>query len=66
VGKLTSVIGGMLTVADSIDEVDSIRADGSPNLFEQVWAPSTLGFTCAYSPRGTACSPGSVRAGDGA
>ncbi|MFZ2177214.1 MAG: IS1380 family transposase [Rhodococcus sp. (in: high G+C Gram-positive bacteria)] len=44
VGKLTSIIGGMLTGADSIDDVDTIRAGGTPILFDQVYAPSTLGI----------------------
>ncbi|RYE38885.1 MAG: IS1380 family transposase, partial [Hyphomicrobiales bacterium] len=43
-GKLTSIIGGMLTGADSIDDVDTIRAGGTPILFDQVYAPSTLGI----------------------
>jgi hypothetical protein len=44
VGKLTSIIGGMLTGADSIDDVDMIRAGGTPVLFGGVYAPSTLGI----------------------
>lgn len=44
VGKLTSIIGGMLTGADSIDDVDMIRAGGTPILFDGVYAPSTLGI----------------------
>jgi hypothetical protein len=43
-GKLTSIIGGMLTGADSIDDVDMIRAGGTPILFAGVYAPSTLGI----------------------
>lgn len=31
-GKLTSIIGGMLTGADSVDDVDTIRAGGTPLL----------------------------------
>ena len=38
-GKLTSIIGGMLTGADSIDDVDTIRAGGTPILFDQADAP---------------------------
>ena len=39
-GKLTSIIGGMLTGADSIDDVDMIRVGGTPILFDQVYARS--------------------------
>jgi hypothetical protein len=42
--KLTSIIGGMLTGADSIDDIDIIRAGGTPILFDHVYAPSTLGI----------------------
>jgi hypothetical protein len=44
VGKLTSIIGAMLTGADSIDDVDMVRAGGTPILFGGVYAPSTLGI----------------------
>src|SRR3546814_5631956 len=41
--KATSVIAGMLTGADSIDDLDVLRHGGMPPLFAGVRAPSTLG-----------------------
>ena len=41
-GKLTSIIAGMAAGADSIDDLDVIRAGGMPRLFAQVYAPATL------------------------
>ena len=41
--KATSVIGGMLAGADSIDDLDLLRHGGMPRLFAGVRAPSTLG-----------------------
>lgn len=41
--KTTSVIGGMLAGADSIDDLDLLRHGGMPRLFGGVRAPSTLG-----------------------
>jgi hypothetical protein len=42
-GKLTSIIAGMAAGADSIDDLDVIRAGGMPALFGGVYACSTLG-----------------------
>jgi hypothetical protein len=41
--KVTSVVGGMLAGADSIDDLDLLRHGGMPRLFTGVRAPSTLG-----------------------
>ena len=41
--KATSVVGGMLAGADSIDDLDLLRAGGMARLFDGVRAPSTLG-----------------------
>ena len=41
--KATSVVGGMLAGADSIDDLDLLRHGGMPRLFTAVRAPSTLG-----------------------
>src|SRR4249919_504597 len=41
--KLLSVIAGMCSGADSIDDLDMLRAGGMPILFDGVYAPSTLG-----------------------
>jgi Transposase DDE domain group 1 len=43
VPKLMGVIAGMCTGADSIDDLDMLRAGGTPILFDGVYAPSTLG-----------------------
>ncbi len=42
-GKLTSIIAGMAAGADSIDDLDVIRAGGMPQLFGGVYACATLG-----------------------
>jgi hypothetical protein len=42
-GKLTSIIAGMAAGADSIDDLDVIRAGGMARLFAGVYAPATLG-----------------------
>ena len=39
VGKLTTTIGGMICGADSIDDVDVLRAGGTPRVFDEVYAP---------------------------
>ena len=41
--KLMDVIAGMCAGADSIDDLDVLRAGGMPILFDGVYAPSTLG-----------------------
>ena len=41
--KLLAVIAGMCAGADSIDDLDVLRAGGMPILFDGVYAPSTLG-----------------------
>jgi hypothetical protein len=41
--KLLGVIAGMCAGADSIDDLDVLRAGGMPTLFDGVYAPSTLG-----------------------
>jgi hypothetical protein len=43
VPKLVGVLAGMCTGADSIDDLDMLRAGGIPILFDDVYAPSTLG-----------------------
>ena len=42
-GKLSSIIAGMAAGADSIDDLQVIRSGGMQRLFEQVYAPATLG-----------------------
>jgi hypothetical protein len=42
-GKITSIIAGMVTGADCIDDLDVVRHGGMPTLFGGVYAPSTLG-----------------------
>ena len=43
-GKLTSIIAGMMCGADSIDDANVLRAGGTPRVFDEVYAPSTLGI----------------------
>ena len=43
-GKLTSIIAAMVCGADSIDDVNVLRAGGTPRVFDEVYAPSTLGI----------------------
>ncbi len=42
-GKVATIVAGMLTGADSIDDLDAVRHGGMPLLFGGVYAPSTLG-----------------------
>jgi len=42
-GKVTSIIAGMAASADSIDDLQVIRSGGMKRLFDQVYAPATLG-----------------------
>jgi hypothetical protein len=43
-GKLTTIIAGMMCGADSIDDANVLRAGGTPRVFDEVHAPSTLGI----------------------
>jgi hypothetical protein len=43
-GKLTTIIAGMMCGADSIDDADVLRAGGTPRVFDQVYAASTVGI----------------------
>ena len=51
-GKLTTIIAGMMCGADSIDDANLLRAGGTPRVFDEVYAPSTVGSCCASSPSG--------------
>ncbi|WP_327009805.1 IS1380 family transposase [Dactylosporangium sp. NBC_01737] len=42
-GKVAAIVAGMLTGADSIEDLDVLRHGGMPILFSSVYAPSTLG-----------------------
>jgi Transposase DDE domain group 1 len=42
-GKVAAIVAGMVTGADSIDDLDVLRHGGMPTLFDGVYAPSTLG-----------------------
>jgi hypothetical protein len=42
-GKVTTIVAGMVTGADSIEDLDVLRHGGMPVLFDSVYAPSTLG-----------------------
>jgi hypothetical protein len=43
-GKLTSIVAAMACGADSIDDAGVLRAGGTPRVFNEVYAPSTLGI----------------------
>lgn len=43
-GKLTAIIAGLCAGADSVDDLEVIRSGGMPALFDQVYAPATLGI----------------------
>jgi hypothetical protein len=42
-GKVATIVAGMVTGADSIDDLDVVRHGGMRQLFGEVYAPSTLG-----------------------
>lgn len=42
--KLGSLVAGMVAGANSIDDMDLLRHGGMSSLFDQVYAPSTLGL----------------------
>jgi hypothetical protein len=42
-GKVAAVVAGMVAGADSIDDLDVVRAGGMGRLFGRCYAPSTLG-----------------------
>ncbi|EEW51367.1 hypothetical protein HMPREF0290_0024 [Corynebacterium efficiens YS-314] len=42
-GKITTLIAGMVAGADSIDDMDQLRHGGMNQLFNRIYAPSTLG-----------------------
>jgi hypothetical protein len=44
VPKLTSIIAGLACGADCIDDLDVIRSGGMSKVFDQVYAPATLGI----------------------
>jgi hypothetical protein len=43
-GKLTTIIAGMMCGADCIDDAKVLRAGGTPRVFDEVYAPSTVGI----------------------
>ena len=43
-GKLTAIVAAMACGADSIDDAGVLRAGGTPRVFDEVYAPSTLGI----------------------
>ena len=52
-GKLTSIVAAMACGADSIDDAGVLRAGGTPRVFNEVYAPSTLGIFLRSSLSGT-------------
>lgn len=43
-GKLITIIAGMMCGADSIDDANLLRAGGTPRVFDEVYAASTVGI----------------------
>lgn len=41
--KIVALVAGMVAGADSINDMDLLRHGGMGRLFDEVWAPSTLG-----------------------
>jgi len=60
VGKLSSIIAGMAAGADSIDDLDVIRAGGMDRLFGEVYACSTMGQFLREFTHGTTSQLASV------
>jgi len=55
----TSIIAGMMCGADCIGDADVLRAGGTPRVFDEVYAPSTLGiFIREVHQRHVALRPG--------
>jgi len=49
--KVATVLAGMLSGADSIDDLDVVRAGATPRLFNDLRAPSTIGsWLRAFTP----------------
>jgi len=59
-GKVTSIIAGMAASADSIDDLQVIRSGGMKRLFDQVYAPATLGQFLREFTHGHSLQLGSV------
>jgi len=59
--KLTSIVAGMLAGADSIDDLDVIRAGGMGKLFGGVYAPATMGILLREFTFGHARQLGAVQ-----
>src|SRR3954451_11594210 len=51
-GKVATIVAGMLTGADSIDDLDVVRHGGMAGLFGGVYAPSTFGGVLRAFPHG--------------
>jgi hypothetical protein len=73
-GKVAAIVAGMVTGADSIDDLDVLRHGGMAELFGGVYAPSTLGSflpgvhsrPCPSAPGGIAPVPGAAGPADAA
>lgn len=59
-GKLTAIVAGMATGADSIDDLDAIRAGGMGKVFAGAYACSTLGQFLREFTHGHVAQLGSV------
>jgi hypothetical protein len=54
-GKVATIVAGMVTGADSIDDLDVVRRGGMAELFGSVYAPSTLGEFLRAFTHGHVC-----------
>jgi len=51
--KVTSLVGGMVAGADSIDDMALLRHGGMGRVFARAYAPSSWDRSCGRSPSGT-------------
>jgi hypothetical protein len=70
VGKVATIVAGMLAGADNIDDPNIARHGGMPSLFTSVYAPSTLGSFLrttrdAVTGAATACAVTAMTPGTG-
>jgi hypothetical protein len=62
-GKVSAIVAGMLTGADSIDDLDAIRTGGMSKLFDGVYAATTCGQFLREFTGGHVCQLESVARG---
>jgi hypothetical protein len=60
-GKVTALVAGMVAGADSIDDTVLPRDGAMRRIFDQPYAPSTLGRSCAACGSGTSANSTRLR-----